>query len=82
MKKLKRKGYDLGKLNRTLHDMERYNRQQLVKEYHDHALQGALKGYRELHIAGDWLLVYTIDKKRLILALTYTGSHDDVLRAH
>lgn len=31
---------------------------QLEKKYHDHELQGKLKGFRECHIQLDWLLIY------------------------
>ncbi|GAA0372749.1 hypothetical protein GCM10008932_24860 [Alkalibacterium iburiense] len=50
----------------------------LRSKYKDHALKGQWKGYRELHIQGDWLLIYKIDHKRIILTLTRTGSHDDL----
>lgn len=48
-------------------------------KYRDHALQGNWKGYRELHIQPDWLLVYKVDNKKLILTLVRTGSHDKIL---
>ncbi|MBL3911260.1 type II toxin-antitoxin system mRNA interferase toxin, RelE/StbE family [Bifidobacterium longum] len=34
------------------------------------------QGGRELHIEGDWLLIYRIDHGELCLVLTRTGSHD------
>lgn len=47
-----------------------------VSRYHDHALVGKLKGFRELHIEQDWLLMYEINNDELILVLIRTGSHD------
>ncbi len=50
----------------------------LPKRYKDHALKGKYDGYRECHIAPDWLLVYKIVESELLLALTRTGTHSDV----
>ena len=51
----------------------------LKTKYKDHALQGNWKGFRELHIQPDWLLIYKINGKKLILTLVRTGSHDKIL---
>ncbi|MDR0858097.1 MAG: type II toxin-antitoxin system YafQ family toxin [Oscillospiraceae bacterium] len=53
--------------------------QPLDQKYIDHALTGNRKDFRECHIAPDWLLIYKIDKGRLILTLSDTGSHADLL---
>jgi mRNA interferase YafQ len=37
------------------------------------------RGYRELHITPDWLLIYRIVKKDLILVLVRTGSHKKLI---
>ena len=50
----------------------------LPEQYHDHPLHGDWEGYRECHIEPDWLLVYKIEEKKLILVLTRTGSHADI----
>lgn len=50
----------------------------LRTRFKDHALKGEWAGYRELHISGDWLLVYRIEEDQLQLVLTRTGSHDDL----
>lgn len=44
-------------------------------KYKDHALTGDWKGYRECHIRGDLLLIYKIEKEKLILILADIGSH-------
>ena len=44
----------------------------------DHALSGNYTGHRECHIEPDWLLVYRIEGKVLVLSLTRTGSHSDL----
>lgn len=50
----------------------------LVRKYRDHALKGEWSGFRELHIEGDWLLIYRVDRDILQLVLTRTGSHDQL----
>lgn len=50
----------------------------LINRYRDHALKGDLRGFRELHIEADWLLIYRIDRDVLTLVLIETGSHDDL----
>jgi mRNA interferase YafQ len=44
----------------------------------DHALTGDWRGWRDLHIEPDWLLLYKIDGNDLILART--GSHAELFR--
>ncbi|MBT1164463.1 type II toxin-antitoxin system YafQ family toxin [Bifidobacterium felsineum] len=50
----------------------------LRSKYRDHSLTGQWAGFRELHVEGDWLLIYTIDAGELLLVLTRTGSHDEL----
>lgn len=42
---------------------------------HDHQLHGTLRRYRELHVEGDWLLVYEKDGKRLIITCLWLVGH-------
>jgi mRNA interferase YafQ len=51
----------------------------LPEKYGDHALVGNWKGHRECHITPDWLLIYKIHKNVLVLTLTRTGTHADLL---
>ena len=39
-----------------------------------------MRGVRELHIQPDWLLMYIRNKRELVLTLTRTGSHADLLK--
>ncbi len=50
----------------------------LPRQYNDHPLTGNYAGHRECHISPDWLLIYKINGKELILYLTRTGSHSDL----
>jgi mRNA interferase YafQ len=52
--------------------------QPLSPRYKDHSLKGVYSGYRECHIRPDWLLIYKIEKQRLTLVLTRTGTHSDL----
>ena len=54
------------------------NERKLDEKYRDHALTGIFIGFRECHLAPDWLLVYQIDKGELVLTLSRTGSHSDI----
>lgn len=51
----------------------------LSEKNRDHALTGNWSGHRECHILPDWLLVYRIDNEVLVLTLTRTGTHSDIL---
>lgn len=44
----------------------------------DHPLKGDYINYRECHIEPDWLLVYKITERVLVLTLYRTGSHSDL----
>jgi len=48
----------------------------LPESYRDHALIGDYKDHRELHIEGDWLLIYQIVDGTLVLVRT--GSHSEL----
>jgi len=47
-------------------------------KYNDHSLHGNYSGHRECHVKPDWLFIYAIDKKKLILTATRTGSHSEL----
>ena len=51
----------------------------LPRKYRDHQLKGKWKELRECHIQGDWILAYKINKNKLTLTLSRTGSHSKVL---
>ena len=74
--RLKRRGADFSKLNYVLKKL--LNEEQLEEKYQDHALKGDLQGFRECHVTPDWLLVYAIDKGKLILTASQTGTHSDI----
>jgi mRNA interferase YafQ len=71
-----RRGYDMDLLDEVVTTIADGN--PLPDKNKDHALSGDYEGYRECHIAPDWLLIYTIDHSNLVLILTRTGSHNDL----
>ena len=75
-KRAKKRGYDLSLLENVLDKL--LAGQTLEPQYRDHALTGNYIGFRECHISPDWLLVYAVDKGRLILTVSRTGSHADL----
>ncbi|MCL2405165.1 MAG: type II toxin-antitoxin system YafQ family toxin [Defluviitaleaceae bacterium] len=54
------------------------NDQPLPEKNRDHTLTGDWKGFRECHVAPDWLLVYKKENDILVLTLTRLGSHSDL----
>lgn len=44
----------------------------------DHELSGDYSGFRECHIEPDWLLIYRVDDRELVLLLFRTGTHSDL----
>lgn len=76
LKTAKKRGYDLKLLNDVV-DTLSYGLP-LDEKYRDHNLSGNYKGCRECHILPDWLLIYEISDKELILYLTRTGTHSDL----
>lgn len=52
----------------------------LPQEYHPHKLSGRLSGIWECHIQPDWLLLWAQDDQALVLIMTRTGTHAEVLR--
>lgn len=51
----------------------------LPEKYRDHALIGNWLDHRECHILPDWLLIYRIENDVLVLTLSRTGTHNDLL---
>ena len=76
LRKLRKRGADMQKLDDVLQML--CVEKQLPERYRDHALVGDYIGFRECHIMPDWLLVYAIDKGKLILTTSRTGSHSDL----
>ncbi|MDE5584501.1 MAG: type II toxin-antitoxin system YafQ family toxin [Ruminococcus sp.] len=76
LKKAKKRGCDMKLLDEIVEKL--LCGEPLPEKNKDHELTGNWKGHRECHITPDWLLVYRIIEKTLILSLVRTGSHSDL----
>lgn len=52
--------------------------QKLESKYQDHFLGGEYEGYKECHIKNDLLLIYEIDKEKLLITFINIGSHQEL----
>lgn len=76
LKRAEKRGYDIALLNYVVTKL--LLGEVLDEKYRDHVLTGNWKGFRECHIQPDWLLIYEVSEKVLVLSLTRTGSHSDL----
>lgn len=74
VKRMRKRNKDMTKLRAVLTLL--LEQRQLPRQYLDHPLKGDWKGYRDLHIEPDWLLIYRVAGNELRLART--GTHADV----
>lgn len=72
----KKRGLDLNTLEVVVNKLA--NSEKLPEKNRDHALTGDYIGFRECHVAPDWLLVYRIEEDELELFLFRTGTHSDL----
>ena len=75
-KLLKKRGYNLKLLPEVVEKLA--NEEVEPAKYRNHQLIGNYVGYMECHIRPDWLLIYKIEKNKLILTLSRTGTHSDL----
>lgn len=73
-KKAKARGKNISSLTTVMDIL--LNEEPMPAIYRDHQLVGEWKGFRELHIAPDWLLVYRIADGTVYF--TRTGTHADI----
>jgi len=76
VKRMKKRGEDLGKLKGVLEKIA--SGQELEPIHRDHVLIGQYKGTRECHIEPDWLLIY--EKAESEVVLIRTGTHSDLFK--
>ena len=73
-KRAVKRGKDLKKLSKVLDLLLAGN--PLPSNYVDHPLKGNWRGWRDLHVEPDWILIYRIKEDRLELAAM--GTHSDI----
>lgn len=76
LKLAKKRGLDLNLLEKVITSLQ--NNISLEEKYRDHELRGKYKGFRECHIAPDWLLIYMKEEDILVLTLIDTGTLSDL----
>ena len=74
LERITRRGYDRSRLDAVL-DILRHGAP-LPPARRDHPLKGEWKGWRECHIAPDWLLIYKATDTEVLAART--GTHTDL----
>lgn len=67
------------KLLSTIVDTLRHQ-QPIAAKFRDHTLFNNWINHRELHLAPEWLLIYTINKKNNTLTLVRLGSHSELFK--
>ena len=77
-KVVKKRGYDTRLFEEVIEML--LTKQPLPQKYHDYALIGNYKGYRECHITPDQLLICMVKDDELLLELTRTGTHSDLFK--
>ena len=75
-KRAKKRGLPMPELQTVLDKL--CAEEQLEERHRDHALTGNYLGFRECHVRPDWLLIYAVDKGKLILTASRTGTHSDL----
>ena len=73
-RRAERRGKDLSKLEAFLDLL--LHQKPLLERYRDHPLRGNLRGYREVHVEPDLLVIYGVRGDEL--HLVRTGSHSDL----
>jgi mRNA interferase YafQ len=74
VRRTEKRGKDMDKLKAVL--LLLIEQKPLPASYNDHPLKGDWRGFRDLHIEPDWLLLYRVDGNELQLART--GTHTDL----
>jgi len=75
-KRISKQGKDLEKFEYVIETL--LSKKSLDQKFNDHSLSGKWKNHRDCHIEPDWLLIYRITSKSLILERT--GSHSDLFK--
>jgi mRNA interferase YafQ len=74
LKRLQKRGKNLDKLKRLIELLLAAD--PLPPQYKDHPLKHGWAGYRDAHVAPDWVLIYSATEKTL--HLERTGTHEEL----
>jgi len=77
IKKLIRSGdFDLKETEKVMQKL--IDGQKLESKHRDHFLTGEYEGCKECHIKNDLLLIYEIDKEKMMITFINIGSHQEL----
>ena len=76
LKRLIKQDKDISKLQEVVDTLA--EGKPLDAKHVDHPLAGKWRGFRDCHIEPDWILLYKLEKKMLVLTLTRSGSHSEL----
>ncbi len=76
LKLARKQGKDIDKLFGVISTIAEGRK--LDEKYRDHNLSGDYAGCRECHVEPDWLLVYEVMDKVLVLMLYRVGTHSEL----
>lgn len=76
LKLARKQGKDIDKLFDVISTIAEGGK--LDKKHRDHNLSGDYAGCRECHVEPDWLLVYEVMDKVLVLMLYRVGTHSEL----
>ena len=78
VRKAKKDGIDMDVLRKVIDMLA--NGETLPKKYKNHPLKGKLKGFYNCHVMPDLVLIYRIEKERLILLLFDIETHSNLFK--
>ena len=76
LKKLRKGGINLKPINDVINILSKG--EILPAKYKNHPLRGNLKGYYDCHVLPDLVLIYKIEKERLVLILLDIDTHSNL----
>ena len=76
LKKLRKGGINLKPINDVINILSKG--EILPAKYKNHPLRGNLKGYYDCHVLPDLVLIYKIEKDRLVLILLDIDTHSNL----
>jgi mRNA interferase YafQ len=74
IKRMLKRGKEIEKIKSLISKL--INEERLESKYYDHKLISNYEGRRECHIEPDWLLIYKLEKEKIIFERT--GTHSDL----
>ena len=77
LKLMMKRGKDADVMNTAIETLGKTGTLPVVP-YKTHKLSGNFAIYWEAHLEPNWLLIWKIDKKRIFITLTNTGTHSDL----